>query len=197
MIHCIGDSHVAVFSGLKRMCPKYGIPKWGNHDKLKLFKTYRLGPILAYNLSNKTDLICSIIDKIKEKEDENKFLFHFGEIDCRAHIPRFTNKKDVLIPPVVDECVKRYMDAILVIKDKLEIAPIIFGPVASTKNKNFIGGNYPAVGSILHRNKITKHFNSQLKKMITKREYYCDQIHLSSQLAMPLVKKEMKKLNII
>ncbi len=46
-IHCFGDSHVCFFSGYERS--EGGTP--GVDDRLPFFRTYWLGPALAYNLS--------------------------------------------------------------------------------------------------------------------------------------------------
>ena len=49
MIHCIGDSHSAVFSGEETMQPEW--PELAS-NKLPFFKSYRLGPATAYQLEN-------------------------------------------------------------------------------------------------------------------------------------------------
>ena len=49
-IYCIGDSHVNIFSGKSKMQPVY--PK-AHDDIILIFKTFRLGEILAYNLKEK------------------------------------------------------------------------------------------------------------------------------------------------
>jgi hypothetical protein len=54
MIHCIGDSHSAVFSGKEEMQPIW--PERSN-DITPFFKSYRIGPATAYQLANKKEII--------------------------------------------------------------------------------------------------------------------------------------------
>jgi hypothetical protein len=75
MIHCIGDSHVMVFTGVDEIKE--------NNDSLPFFRTHWIGPRTAFNIIDKTDTISRIIkSNVKEGDD---ILFCFGEIDCRAH----------------------------------------------------------------------------------------------------------------
>ena len=58
MIHCIGDSHSSVFCGKEEMQPIWPIR---SDDTTPYFKSYRIGPATAYQLSNKTTIIDDII----------------------------------------------------------------------------------------------------------------------------------------
>ena len=56
MIHCIGDSHSAVFSGEETMQPEWPILA---SNKLPNFNSYRIGPATAYQLETKKPIILS------------------------------------------------------------------------------------------------------------------------------------------
>ena len=47
VIYCIGDSHVSFFSGKDAIVPCWPFP---SEDMIPFFRTFRLGPVLAYNL---------------------------------------------------------------------------------------------------------------------------------------------------
>lgn len=47
VIHCIGDSHVSLFSGFDAIAPYW--PREAP-SSISVFKLYHLGPVLAYNL---------------------------------------------------------------------------------------------------------------------------------------------------
>ena len=81
MIHCIGDSHSSVFSGREEMQP---IWPQRSDDNTSFFKSYRIGPATAYQLSNKILIIQDIINKNVNSNDY--VLFCFGEVDIRAHL---------------------------------------------------------------------------------------------------------------
>ncbi len=48
IIHCIGDSHSSIFSGMDRIQPSWPA---SSSDQLPWFKTHHIGPALAYNLT--------------------------------------------------------------------------------------------------------------------------------------------------
>ena len=117
MIHCIGDSHTSFFSGSNRIQPIW--PKESN-NKIPLFRTYHIGPTLAYNLCNSgthtngREKLFKIIEGI----NKNDFvLLSFGEIDCRVHIAKQAYLQNKSIDDIIKECVKRYFSVILKIKD--------------------------------------------------------------------------------
>lgn len=198
MIHCIGDSHVCVFSG------QNGIDK---KDISPYFKTYRIGAPTAYNSYRYLEKITNIINTYVVAGD--KLLFSFGEIDCRSHIIKHTsiNKS---IEDVVSVCVSRYGKLLKTISQFG--FPILVWNVIPTSPKD-IFGNYATVGSYSDRMKVTKIFNQMLKDFCLKnnltfvsiydiivdtldvqdRSYFLDDIHLS-QKALPLIIQELNKL---
>ena len=156
MIHCIGDSHSAVFSGEEKMQEIWPVPA---SNRLPFFKSYRIGPATAYQLSNKVEIIDTIIST--EYKDNDKVMFCFGEVDIRAHLIKQATHQNKPVEEIVDECIDRYMDVILAYKQK-GLSIIIWGPIASwNSNKPYTGG--PSYGSDLERNYVTKLFNEKLK----------------------------------
>jgi hypothetical protein len=137
-IYCFGDSHAWFFRDLKDCI---SIP---------------IGPRLAYNLENLA--VYEILHLLKEhleieKPDKYYVLLTFGEIDIRAHLIKNNN---------LDECIKRYINAILMIKTKVSNI-IVFGPIASTRRlEDMQDEEFPVIGTCFERNKIAKEFNEKL-----------------------------------
>jgi len=156
MIHCIGDSHTSVFSGEEVMQP---IWPGKSSNLLPFFKTYRVGPFIAYNIKNKQDYIEHVINTITPNS-EDKLLFCFGEIDIRAHFYKQTTIQNKLIEDIVINCVDRYLDAISYYK-KFNLDIIIYGPIASfTDQRKPTSESY---GDNKERNHATKLFNERLE----------------------------------
>ena len=157
MIHCIGDSHSAVFSGEEAMQPCWPDPA---ANKLPYFKSYRIGPATAYQLENKKPIIEALINSL-ELTSEDKLMFCFGEVDIRAHLIKQSKLQDRPILDVVLECVERYVDAVKYYK-KYNVPIIIWGPIASwCEEKQYTGG--PTFGSNVERNMVTSTFNVALQ----------------------------------
>jgi hypothetical protein len=157
MIHCIGDSHSAVFSGEENMQPIWPIPA---ANKLPYFRSYRIGPATAYQLENKIPIINEIIKDISEND---KVMFCFGEVDIRAHLLKQSIEQNKPIENIIDECVNRYFDVIKTYKNN-GVDIIIWGPIASwNANHPYTGG--PSYGSNIERNEITKYFTEKLETL--------------------------------
>jgi len=214
MIHCIGDSHAAVFSGKEEMVPAW--PERSN-DILDIFRSYRIGPATAYQLENKIPIIDNILQSCVNKESDY-ILFCFGEVDIRAHLIKQLELQKTSIENLVDECVDRYFRVILYYKEQ-GYDTIAWGPIASWHpSKPYKGG--PSYGTCEERNNVTYLFNKRLKqrceqysvgfvsifdKMIGDNGLtipdYLDNwedshIHLS-QTTMPLIIKSFKENNFI
>lgn len=214
MIHCIGDSHSAVFSGVDEMTP---IWPQRSKDTLPYFRSYRIGAATAYQLATKIPIIDDIIAKAPILKTD-KILFIFGEVDVRAHLIKQQIEQQRTLSDVVEECVNRYFEVIKHYKEQgYNVA--VFGPIASWHpSKQYTGG--PSFGTCEERNIVTSRFNNYLKnfcsdndiefttifydmidlKFITKPEYLDDwegsHIHLL-QKAMPLILNEFKRKNLI
>jgi hypothetical protein len=214
MIHCIGDSHSAVFSGKEEMQPIWPIR---SDDKLPFFRSYRIGPATAYQLETKVGIITSVLNSVVNKTDD-RVLFCFGEVDIRAHLIKQMELQKKSINEVVKECVDRYIKVVLLFRD-MGYNVMTWGPIASWhESKEYTGG--PSFGTCLERNNVTKEFNRQLKEHcdlynvgfisifenmvdennITKPEYLDDwdgcHMHLS-QRAMPIIIEEFNKQKLI
>lgn len=165
MIHCIGDSHSAVFSGEEAMQPCWPEPA---ANKLPHFKSYRIGPATAYQLANKQPIIDSLIQSL-DLCGEDKLMFCFGEVDIRAHLIKQSKLQDRPVIDLVLECVDRYIDAVKYYK-KYGIGIVVWGPIASwCEQKQYTGG--PSFGTNQERNLITCAFNVALQIACTKENF--------------------------
>lgn len=213
-IYVIGDSHVNFFSGqeLINFVP-FEFDIRCCRDILVYFKTFNLGPVLAYNLNRGNSQ-----NKVKEKIDflltQNiipkgaYILCCFGEIDLRTQVFKQTKLQNTSYQKVVDDILKGYA-SFLQKMTTLGYKMICWGPVASQKDKCKGNKDFPAVGTEIERNLATKYFNQQLEKICaglgvhfvsiyenlidkngkTKAKYFADKCHLS-QKAMVLVKNK-------
>ena len=214
MIHCIGDSHSAVFSGKEEMQP---IWPSRSDDRTPFFKSYRIGPATAYQLENKKNIIDEIISYNVDITNDS-VLFCFGEVDIRAHLVKQMELQNKSKEEIVKECVDRYFSVLLYYKNK-GVNVMGWGPIASWhESKQYTGG--PSFGSCLERNLVTEEFNRYLKelcdnnnigfvtifyKMIDENKitnpYYLDNwegshMHLS-QTSMPLILESFSEKKLI
>lgn len=158
MIHCIGDSHSAVFSGEETMQPCWPYPA---ANKLPYFKTYRIGPATAYNLHTKQYIIQPLVETLNLDNDD-KLLFCFGEVDNRAHLIKQSRLQNKNIDEIVEECVYRYLNSIKYYK-KYTDNILFWGPIASwSDEKPYTTG--PTYGTNVERNLVTEKFNILLKQ---------------------------------
>lgn len=164
MIHCIGDSHSAVFSGKEEMQP---IWPQRSDDRTPFFKSYRIGPATAYQLETKIPVIDEIIH-LNVNVDTDYVLFCFGEVDVRAHLIKQMELQNKTVYEIVKECVDRYFKVLLRYKEA-GIKVIAWGPIASWhESKKYIGG--PSFGTCLERNIVTEEFNNYLEEVCTKND---------------------------
>ncbi|MFH2047236.1 MAG: SGNH/GDSL hydrolase family protein [Pseudomonadota bacterium] len=203
IIRCIGDSHASFFSGLDKIQPVW--PKQ-SQDILPFFRSYRLGPILAYNLGQKgtsskgNEKLFFLLSTLSKKDF---ILLCFGEIDCRAHILRQTHRQNKNHEEIVEECVERYCGVIKTIQTMQYRLGVWNVPPSTPYNLENIP-HYPTYGGPVERNDITRYFNKILayrlkqegipffsifeslikKDGTTDVKYLADEIHLN-QNAMP------------
>ena len=205
-LHCIGDSHTSFFTGYNVIQPEYpGIGK----SLISNILTYRIGAPLAYNLcevnskSKSREKLFEIINKFDCKNDI--ILLSFGEIDCRAHLKKNAEKRNISSSEVVHECLKRYLIVINEIKQK-GFKVVIWNAVPTAMGLEDNKSEYPYYGSYVDRNNLCVLFNEELeklskqhdflylgifkriisKKLVTNDKYYFDKVHLSSKL-LPVV----------
>ncbi len=195
MIHCIGNSHTHYFS------ESTNIVGQECHKQHPYFRSYSLGPIIAYNfyehhLENTKYIIKNVINPSKE----DYIMLVNPEIDCRWHLPKKIVEAKLSMEYVVNECLERYFRTFTHLKEN-GVNLIVFGSHPSTTGgHNNDYPNNPVYGDCLSRNKITKYFNSELEKLciknnihyldifdylvdaesgLTKMEYFRDYCHLN------------------
>lgn len=216
-IHCIGDSHVSVFTGQDTISSGYPCAQ----DSISYFKTYRLGPVLAYNLCvAQHHSRIGLFDVLKTIPKNDYVMLCLGEIDCRMHlIRRLKESQNKSLKDVVCECVCRYFEVILEIKN-MGFKTMVWGIPATSNVDCFELQNenvFPHYGSYQERNQAIRLFNNEIECLCKLNdvlflsifedlvdendrtkidEYYMDTIHLG-QKAMPLIVNKLKKvLNI-
>ncbi len=211
LIHCIGDSHVNFFSGVDHMQNSWPSPSWSENPT---FRTYRLGPVLAYNLvakNSKTKGREKLFKVISILPKNSRVLLSFGEIDCRAHLLKQAQTQRKHINQLIVECVTRYLSVALEVKAMGH--QVIIWNVVPPSLEAVNSTEYPSFGSREERAKVTELFNDALAKFcddhdllfaciydklikpngVPNQKFFRDQIHLS-KIALPLVKDEFEKL---
>lgn len=155
-IHCIGDSHSAVFSGEEVMQPCWPESASNNFPP---FKSYRIGPATAYQIANKQSIIEPLLDSL-DLSLEDKIMFCFGEVDIRAHLIKQSKLQEKPVNDLVVECVERYINALSYYK-KYGVKIILWGPIATWNDeKKYMG---PSFGTHQERNWVTFAFNVALQ----------------------------------
>lgn len=225
MIYIIGDSHVSVFSGtdkthdgLRHIQPEFGTCYTLSQGQLRPvinrfeqriphFCPIKIGSNTAYNSFNKLPRIEQAISEYQIKDTDYIFLC-FGEIDIRNHIGFQAIKNNITTSEGIKNCVDRYMETILYLKNKGWKIGVYGSPPSS------VGYNPSSdYGDVITRNGMTNEFNEYLKskcldsniifKDISKKlmlpdgttdqKYIMDDIHLSQQ-AMPFLLEEFSDL---
>ena len=167
-IHFIGDSHTWIFlenlpdSNNEGNKPSQMINgcSWNNkYDNINLYcnRCCQSEGALAYNIDKRYNIsIKNIISQIDKKD---YICFMFGEIDCRYKIFTYSKKHKTSIEEETINVVKKYTDFI---KNKFkEYKIILWGPHAQHSNPS-----HPYIDcDSFNRNKITKIFNEELKKI--------------------------------
>ena len=209
MIYCFGDSHVSFFSGRDAIQP---VVPGSSDDLLPFFRTFHVGPALAYNLikeGTQTRGREKVLETLAEKVPPgSRVLLCFGEIDCRSHLLRHVWKENASMESVALTCAEHYTRFASELQEK-GYEPIVYNAVPSrhenTRRDKWDKADYPSIGTHLERNKITALFNQSAEKICqdkqihflsnypalitssgkTRQQFYMDRIHLS-QRAMPL-----------
>ena len=143
IIYCIGDSHASFFSGTDQMQPIY--PEAGK-NLIPLFRSYRLGPVLAYSLpkletrSQGREKLLALLSEIPVG---SRIMLLFGEIDCRVHLLKQAEQRSESLEKVVKECVDRYFSVVKEIKDK-GYQVMLFGVIPSLLKSNIVEPDFVA-----------------------------------------------------
>jgi len=215
MIHCIGDSHVSVFTGTDRISEGYPCA----FDCLDGFRTYRTGPSLAYSMGdpnhNAFRWVYSIIATFVQPGDFA--MLSFGEIDCRTHVAKQAEIQNRSVEDISREISMRYSSAVITLKraghKMLVYAPVPtlnhYNPSAAICDEN----PYPHVGTTEQRNLATKIITEETARILepegvpvisifnevvdnklnTDGSYYVDGVHLS-QKVMPFILGKLSKI---
>ena len=190
MIHCIGDSHASIFSGLGTREETYMIQIYPQeHIGIDPdFKAYRIGPATAYNLLDKFHIINEIIFKNFKEDRGDKVMFCFGEIDMRIHVgTQLKNHPSKTKDEIIEEIADRYFFAITEMKIQSYNIIILAPSVQSFWNENsdhkkdgfHYNMEFPIVGTNKERNEYTKIFTNLL---IEKAKRYYNTIKVISIL---------------
>lgn len=217
MIHCIGDSHVSLFSGEDAIQPVWPAV---SRDHLANFKTYHIGAALAFNLSREgtqtqgREKLFEILST--DVPDGATVLLSFGEIDCRAHLTKQAEKSNTPIPDVVDACLDEYFKVVGEIA-ALGYRVVVYNAVLSRPRvrgaRRANDAAYTTHGTREERSEAIRIFNAGAKKRcvdsgvlflenvphLADRDgtistwYFFDSIHLS-QRAVPVTLRELAAL---
>ncbi len=220
MIYIIGDSHVSVFSGMGTFEAPSMLPlitrgqflyvkQWIKTNLPTQFIPLRIGAYTAYNLITKLQNIADALKQMKCNYNDLIFI-SAGEVDCRIHLVReILNGRDM--QQVVEECVTRYIDAILKLKKHTRLRIGVWAPPCTLSDERFTGIE-PCYGDEILRNKTLHLFNQLLESMCKTNDipylgiysdimnidtfrtnvyYQQDGIHLS-QTSMPLIMEKLK-----
>lgn len=204
-IHVIGNSHVNNFSNANVLTKEFDNG---------LFKSYWLGPIIAYNF--KEHYFDKVKEILKNIPAEDYVSFILGEVDCRLHIPLKADEQKRSDEEVVKECLNRFFGAYLEVSKNHKI--IIFGTHPTTiAPHDMKNSQQPIYGSCERRNNICRIWNSHLKELadknnfvfisiydklvdknnVTKMEYFLDYCHLNSSKVYYYILDELRQKKII
>lgn len=215
-IHCIGDSHANFFCGSDEMQPEW--PDEGNINYLPMFKAYRIGPVLAYNLcrlNSTTRGRENLFDLLDQLPPGSDIMFCFGEIDCRAHVVLQAESQNRPAKEIVKTVVDRYFSVLCEVKEmgfNVLVWNVIPSAPTDINSRINVPPKFNFYGTCAERNHVTRKFNTYLKTLArnqgiyfldifdllmngdgtVKLEYFCtDDIHLS-QKAMPFVIEKLQ-----
>lgn len=208
VVHVIGDSHVSLFSGRDEMVGAWPRPSRDLHPR---FRTYRLGPALAYRLpdarttSRGRERLLTVL-AFGGIPRAATVLLSFGEIDCRYHLPRVIECTGRPAEEVVRECVSRYASVVREVRD-LGFDTLVWGVIpALEQDPSGEDAEYPHWGTAEKRNDVIRRFNDLLSRELSgdgipvvsvfdrligtdgtlpDARWYMDRVHLSSA-ALPV-----------
>jgi hypothetical protein len=181
-----------------------------SRDPSGRFRAYRLGPVLAYRLS---DLATTARGREKllatlaygPVPPAGTVMLCFGEIDCRYHLLRQAESQQRDVEDVVSRCVDRYARVVLEVQ-AMGFATCVWGVVpANEVAPGEEDPEYPVWGSARERNAVARIFNRLLADRLEPHGvpvisifdslvgpdglpnpcYYMDSVHLS-ETALPL-----------
>lgn len=213
MIHCIGNSHALMFSGSSVPPRKFPIwPRRHAYDRTSFFKTYSLGPIIAYNFyEHHHSKAMHVINTVRVSKENDYVMFCIGEVDCRWHIPKQAELQNRTLEDVTIECVQRYFRSLNEIHD-LGYKVMAWMAQPSTTYGHSDNIESPVYQTCEIRNHISSVYNAELKKLcdasniyfldifdrlldpntkLTNMSYYIDYCHLDPIKVVPMVMEKL------
>lgn len=198
MIHCIGDSHISVFTG-ERHIPECGL--WEDYGD---FRIRHVGAVTAYILPDMSGIV-SLCNSVPENEP---LLLSFGEIDLRCRVGREADPKGN-----IDLIIRRYFEFLKIIKnDNIIIKSVtpclVEKPMASWFEEDKAREEFFTAtrGTLEARNNFKTYFNDMLRLSCSSHGYrfldinqyvkgkadlYMDDIHLDGSKVKEFIKKEL------
>lgn len=207
IVHCIGDSHVCLFSGKDSICD----------DPYLFFKPQRIGAYLAHSLGDMDHgAYTRLISCVHDIPKEDWIMLSYGEIDIRVHVVKESLKQGIPVEKVVENIVKNYSRAIdSILGEGRKVLIWCPPPTCNHYNENAAVSTenpYPHIGTIEQRNLASLHFKECLLDIYaetlplvdvydfllnedntSKGDYFMDGVHLS-QKAMPFALSKIKKI---
>lgn len=206
MIYVFGNSHANTFT--KTVPGNIGL---GNENST--FKSFSLGPIIAFNFfEHHYPKVLRILQNENLGKDDY-VLLAVGEVDCRWHLPYQANVQKLNIEEIVDQCVDRFFRAYIDLQ-KRGYNVIGWGSHPSTISEHNENPEQPVFGDCLSRNKIGLLWEKKLQKLcnihdmkflsifhelidenlLTKMEYFIDYCHLDPQKIENLLLKKTNEI---
>tara|TARA_R110001592_G_scaffold339310_1_gene626992 strand:+ start:4062 stop:4700 length:639 start_codon:yes stop_codon:yes gene_type:complete len=156
MIHCIGNSHVSMFSNQEKLTLNF---------RNEYFSACHLGPIIAYNFTDKH--LPRTLDYFRNNVDKENDIICFvvGEVDCRLHIPLQSDNQKRNDLDVVKECVGRFFESYKILKRQgFKCFSLCTHPTTS-QDHDMSNLDSPVYGSPQRRNDICVMWNEELERL--------------------------------
>lgn len=194
-------------------------PHGPSYDLYKDFVTYFCVLLRAYHTVPDTNNPQSgaFFKMVETLPVGSTVLIVAGEIDCRGPVMNTANRSGRSIPDVATECAQRYLTGVRKVKEEMGMNPILYSPTPNLFTDQDVS-KWLLLPSYLNseawcRNKelAVKVFDSVIKAsefpvvslvdwifkedIIYKRDYWCDQIHMSSSV-WPQLKLEFSKVGV-
>jgi len=208
MIHCIGNSHITIFSKTDEVTKDF------KNDE---FCSFHLGTCTAYNFTDKH--FHTIQNYLRTCDKDDKVILVAGEVDCRIHIPKQADEQQRPDFSVAQECLDRFTECMLRLKD----FPLVgFGTIPTTSLPGNIephlhSNSYPdqpRYGNWERRNQICWFWNQQLEMFCERNsipyfsiynelvdsnnkildEYLIDYCHINSNKVISIIQEKLRLL---
>ena len=210
MIYVFGNSHSHFFTGSHPATHGFG------ENEHFLFKSFSLGPTLAYNFfENHYPRILSILQEIDFKKEQDYILLAVGEVDCRWHLPYQIYRQQRGEKEVIEECLIRFFQTFKDIQ-KRGIKCIAWSGHPSTTSGHNDDPSVPVFGNCVDRNRISKIWSDSLEKMsesegipfvsiidelidtngLTNMSYFIDYCHLDTNKLSNILEKKFRDKNL-